>query len=724
MKRIRNLVIGGIQSKIFNLILLTVIVLTLANGAVYLYHSNMLTNLASDSGRQQQEAIEENTSVLMDAVITQSLGRTNKMEADNANQLFSDAESRVNFLAGYASMILEHPEDYPVHAYAGPSLEQDGQWTGKVIYAEDADPDDPALVSKIERLANLFEPMISLCVAYGAPTLYIGLPEGVHMTVGENSSRWFEDGKVRTYDPRTRGWYQSAVKKGGVIFTEGELDALTGTYCVECARPVLGKDGQVLAVIGTDLYLDDMQQAMQENSVAGEYQMVVNQNGQAVFSILRTAFPLPDADQGADLRYSSSEMLAKVISGALDGTFSGVVQGRLGEDEYYLTAAPVEATGWVLVSAFARQNAAEAAIMMKAKNEQIQEEATALYLEKSGKSRETALVLLTAAAVLMLISAVVLGKRIVNPLNLITKRISMLSEGNLEFKMEDAYRTGDEVEELALSFATISHKTLEYLETVKQITAEKERVGTELALATEIQGAMLPHIVPAFPDRRDFDIFGSMDPAKEVGGDFYDYFLIDADHLCMVIADVSGKGVPAALFMMASKIILQNTAMLGKSPAEILYRTNRAICSSNDAAMFVTVWLGILELSTGKLVSANAGHEYPAVKQPGKPFELYHDKHGFVLGGIDGMRYKEYEVQLEPGSKLFVYTDGVPEATNADEELFGTKRMIEALNSDPDAEPQDVLKNVRTAVDAFVNDADQFDDLTMLCLEYKGPSVS
>ena len=156
MKRIRNLVIGGIQSKIFNLILLTVIVLTLANGAVYLYHSNMLTNLASDSGRQQQEAIEENTSVLMDAVITQSLGRTNKMEADNANQLFSDAESRVNFLAGYASMILEHPEDYPVHAYAGPSLEQDGQWTGKVIYAEDADPDDPALVSKIERLANLF----------------------------------------------------------------------------------------------------------------------------------------------------------------------------------------------------------------------------------------------------------------------------------------------------------------------------------------------------------------------------------------------------------------------------------------------------------------------------------------------------------------------------------------------------------------------------------------
>ncbi|MBQ8953673.1 MAG: serine/threonine-protein phosphatase, partial [Clostridia bacterium] len=164
----------------------------------------------------------------------------------------------------------------------------------------------------------------------------------------------------------------------------------------------------------------------------------------------------------------------------------------------------------------------------------------------------------------------------------------------------------------------------------------------------------------------------------------------------------------------------QSVAMLGHSPAEILTKTNEAICKDNEAQMFVTVWLGILELSTGKLTAANAGHEFPVLKQPGGAFALYKDRHGFVIGGMEGVRYKEYEIQLEPGSKLFVYTDGVPEATSAEKELYGTERMIDALNADPNATPQQVLKNVRASVDSFVKEAEQFDDLTMLCLEYKG----
>ena len=254
----------------------------------------------------------------------------------------------------------------------------------------------------------------------------------------------------------------------------------------------------------------------------------------------------------------------------------------------------------------------------------------------------------------------------------------------------------------------------------EQQQAEATRIGAELSLATNIQAAMLPHIFPAFPMRREFDIYASMDPAKEVGGDFYDYFLIDDDHLGMVIADVSGKGVPGALFMMASKIILQSVAMMGNSPAEILKRTNDAICSNNEAEMFVTVWMGILELSTGRLTAANAGHEFPAFRQPGGVFELYKDKHGFVIGGMEDVKYREYEIRMEPGSKLFVYTDGVVEATSAEKELFGTERMIEALNADPDASPQEILRNVRASVDGFVKDAEQFDDLTMLCVEYRG----
>ena len=285
--------------------------------------------------------------------------------------------------------------------------------------------------------------------------------------------------------------------------------------------------------------------------------------------------------------------------------------------------------------------------------------------------------------------------------------------------MKDEFRTGDEIEVLAESFAMLSGKTLEYIDTVARVTAEKERIGAELSLATRIQADMLPNIYPAFPERTEFDIYATMDPAKEVGGDFYDFFLVDDDHLCMVMADVSGKGVPAALFMMASKIILANNAMMGKSPAQILTDTNAAICSNNREEMFVTVWLGILEISTGKLTAANAGHEYPVIRHANGAFELYKDKHGFVIGGMDGIRYKEYELTLEPGSKLFLYTDGVPEATDAHDELFGTDRMIEALNSDAGAAPEQILKNVRAAVDGFVKDAEQFDDLTMLCLEYR-----
>lgn len=264
----------------------------------------------------------------------------------------------------------------------------------------------------------------------------------------------------------------------------------------------------------------------------------------------------------------------------------------------------------------------------------------------------------------------------------------------------------------------LQHQNKEY----EKQKLESMRIESELTMASAIQADMLPNIFPAFPDRDEFDVYASMDPAKEVGGDFYDFFLVDDDHLGLVMADVSGKGVPAALFMMASKILLANNAMLGKSPAEILMDTNETICAGNREEMFVTVWLGILEISTGKLTAANAGHEYPVLKSPDGNYEIIKDKHGFVIGGMPGARYKQYELTLEPGSKLFLYTDGVPEATSAEKELFGVERMLYALNSDAGAgaDPKKTLGVVRAAVDDFVKDAEQFDDLTMLCLEYKG----
>ena len=249
---------------------------------------------------------------------------------------------------------------------------------------------------------------------------------------------------------------------------------------------------------------------------------------------------------------------------------------------------------------------------------------------------------------------------------------------------------------------------------------EASRLDTELSMATRIQADMLPSIFPAFPERDEFDIYATMSPAKEVGGDFYDFFLIDEDHLGIVMADVSGKGVPAALFMMASKILVQNYATIKKDPKAALEAANNQICRSNHEEMFVTVWLGILDIKTGVLTASNAGHEFPVLKMPGGGFKLYKDKHGFVVGGMEGVKYSSYQVRLEKGSMLFLYTDGVAEATNASDELFGTERLINALNADTLEDPQKVLECVRKAVDGFVGEAPQFDDLTMLCIKYNG----
>lgn len=277
----------------------------------------------------------------------------------------------------------------------------------------------------------------------------------------------------------------------------------------------------------------------------------------------------------------------------------------------------------------------------------------------------------------------------------------------------------NEIGELATDVTELSQELDNYLEEIKTITSEKERIGVELNLASRIQYSMLPHDFPPFPDRNEFDIYARMDTAREVGGDFYDFFMIDDDHLGLVMADVSGKGIPAALFMMRSKTILRDVAMLGGNAEEILNRTNDTL-SKNQVEMFVTVWVGILEISTGIITAANAGHEYPVIKRADGEYELLKDNHGLVVGGMEGFRYKSYEIKMEPGSKLFLYTDGIPEATDADKNMFGLERMVDALNSKPDAHPEETIAVVRNKIDEFVKDAEQFDDLTMMCFEYKG----
>ena len=320
-------------------------------------------------------------------------------------------------------------------------------------------------------------------------------------------------------------------------------------------------------------------------------------------------------------------------------------------------------------------------------------------------------------------------KTLVKPINAIAQAAQdYVRDRNAGMQTPDHFsrlniRTGDEVENLSLVMADMEQDLSDYMDNLTTITAEKERISTELDLARRIQANMLPSTFPPFPERTDIDIYACMNPAKEVGGDFYDFFLLDQTHLGLVIADVSGKGVPAALVMMISKILIQNFILGNQSPSEVLQMVNMQMCRNNQAEMFITVWIGILDLETGTLTASNAGHEYPIIRQPGGSFEVLKDRHGFVVGGMESTHYQDYHLTLEPGSRLFLYTDGVPEATDADNQLFGIDRTLDALNRAKGGSPRRIVENVEAAIRQFVGEAPQFDDLTILCLAYDGPAA-
>ena len=332
-----------------------------------------------------------------------------------------------------------------------------------------------------------------------------------------------------------------------------------------------------------------------------------------------------------------------------------------------------------------------------------------VYRSRNIAAYETAFADILLFTLVFVLIYILVQKIVVNNLDRINDSLSKITKGNLNEVVD--VRTSSEFASLSEDINTTVNALKGYIEQAER------RMEEELEFARAIQASALPTNFK-FP-RTEFDIFASMDPAKEVGGDFYDFFFIDMNKLALVIADVSGKGVPAALFMMRSKTAIKGLAETGKSPSDIFEKANDTLCDGNDADMFVTAWIGIIDLTTGKMQCANAGHEYPAIKHKDGEWELLKDKHGLALAAMEGMPFAEYEIQLEEGDKIFVYTDGVPEAINEAEEQFGTDEMLRALNAAKTINMADTLPFIRKRVAGFVGEADQFDDITMLGFEFK-----
>ena len=313
---------------------------------------------------------------------------------------------------------------------------------------------------------------------------------------------------------------------------------------------------------------------------------------------------------------------------------------------------------------------------------------------------------------LSVLIVILVRKLVIENIDSVNSSLSRITDGKLDEVVN--VRNSEE-------FSSLSDDINSTVTTLKKYIADASaRIDQELEFARVIQVSALPR---EFPKRNDFQIYAIMDPAKEVGGDFYDFFMIGKDHLALVIADVSGKGIPAAMFMMTAKSLIKNRARLGESPEEILEHVNNQLCEGNDAELFVTVWLAIIELSTGKGLAVNAGHEHPVLRRAGGTYELLKYRHAPAVALEEDVRFRQHTFELSPGDSLFVYTDGVPEAHNMENKLFGVDRMLETLNRNPDASPKDMLGVMRSSIDEFAGDAPQFDDITMIGFTYYGPGA-
>ena len=334
------------------------------------------------------------------------------------------------------------------------------------------------------------------------------------------------------------------------------------------------------------------------------------------------------------------------------------------------------------------------------------------------------LLMVVATVALVLLFMWIINRLIVKPINSLAAAASSFvsdqkSDDEASAISQLNIRTSDEIQNLSESIKRMELDINQYIGDLESVTAEKERIGAELDIAKHIQASMLPCIFPAFPERSEIDIYATMEPAKEVGGDFYDFFMVDDTHLAIVMADVSGKGVPAALFMVIGKTLIKDHTTPGRDLGKVFTEVNRLLCEANSEELFITAFEGVLDLVTGEFVYVNAGHEMPFISKAGGDFEPYKIRAAFVLAGMEGMKYRAGSMTLEPGDKIFQYTDGVTEATNVGNELYGMERLGEILNKVKKGTPHEILPAVKRDIDEFVGEAPQFDDITMLCLEYK-----
>ena len=712
---------GGLRSKIFKLCIMLVITAICCFAILEILHLSTLLKMVNDTGKEQAVKIKEYSEDSMMILTEANMEDLAFQAADNTDWEIWSMTHETMILANQVKAILENPDVYEEHEIELPKMENGGKLALQLLIPNGTDPtqEDMAIARKLAGLGPAMEEMIR-DNDYDTLDLYIALPSGICVAMDTHSDRKFEDdGTLRDYDPRERPWWIGAAATKEPYFAPAVYSEILEMADIELGVPVY-VDGQLAAVVEGSMGMDTIGEIVSKVKFGQTgFSIIVSDDGKLLYSPKTEGTLEMDQLLSRDFRESGNEELNAVVGKALSGKI-GFSEITMDGENYCVSYAPMETVHWAQILFISRAELEMPTDILLAQMDEITERALSRYEKQFGRS-----IVLTAIIVILLIAnAVVVARmfsgRLTGPINNMTKKVGEISKDNFVFEMDDSFRTGDEIEVLAETFGELSERTRHYIKEIMEMTAEKERAVAELDFAARIQASMLPSEFPLFPKRTDFDLFASMDPAKEVGGDFYDAFLIDDDHLGMVVADVSDKGVPAALFMVVSKTTLKNRALMGGTPAEIINDVNRSLCQGNTENMFVTIWFGILDLNTGEVTECNAGHEDPAIKRKDGEFEIIKREHGFVLGALKKMKYEDDSFTLGEGDMLFVYTDGLPEATDSDDEKMGSKRMLEVLNRHKGDDVKTLIADVRAEVDAFVKDAPQFDDLTMMAIQFRG----
>lgn len=724
--------------KRINRLLLTIVsAAMLIVGLISIYSLNSMKRISDDNGTKLGETAADDAEEALRDLAVDNLQKITSEKATAIEEKFITVETYVLGIAAQAQDIYGHPEKYPDREVELP-IPDSNKLAAQLLWSVDLESDVssesdvmPSFTQEILKLGNLQD----MLVQYNAnndmvSSAYIATESGWMIQADYIAYSKYNITSTEAnldhplyYEAKDRQWYKRAREKGSgqIAYTDVIRDIHEGGDCIVCASPVYYND-RIVAVAGIGSYLETVSDAVLNMDVGEEgYAFLVNEKGQILVSGKTDGETAAHADQTVDLRESDNLMLREAAVGMVSGK-SDSIELMLDGRDVYLAYAPLQRLGWSLVTVID-----EAQVIAPA--QESQERILALTKDMgSRQDRAIRYVLAVYTGTLICITLFVcisgthFSGKLTEPIRSLTYEVTKWDGSNLDYRID--LKTGDEIEDLGNAYNGMIAQIREYVGNLANVTAEKERIRTEIQVASRLQADMLPEVEGVFADRADFMLAASMTPAKGVGGDFYDFFLLDKDHLALVMADVSGKGVPAALFMVVSRTMIRSRLMtVGKGEgalADAVEEVNKSLYDNNKELMFVTAWIGVLDVVSGVVDFVNAGHCRPLIRRRNGLCEYETTFGGMMLAGMEETTYRQGSLKLNKGDMLLLYTDGVTEATGPSKELYGEQRLKQTVEDAGSISPKEELDVLWKAVDGFREDEPQFDDITMLAITWRG----